>query len=335
MRILVVKLTSLGDVIHTLPAVNDAAQQIDNLQIDWLVEESFQVIPGWHGSVSNVFTAASRRWRRQPGKFLSEVGNLSKQIRGNPYDLIIDAQGLFKSALLAGLAKGKRAGYDKLSIKESLASQFYNLKFAVDPNLHAVVRTRQLFAKALAYDINETICYGLDRSQFATVYSVDPYLIFLHGTTWASKQWPVEYWQQLADIVIKNGFKIKLLWGNEGEYNRAVAIANHRQNIEVCPRLNLNEVAGIISNARAVVAVDTGLGHLAAALSVPCVTLYGATDSGRTGTIGNSQKHLQAEFECSPCLSRQCLYKGSSNIIPACFDQFSPQIVWNNVVQLI
>ena len=335
MRILVVKLTSLGDIIHTFPAINDTAEQIENIQIDWLVEESFQVIPSWHKGVSNVFTAASRRWRKQPGKFVAEVSALSKQLKREHYDLIIDAQGLFKSALLARLAAGKRAGYDKYSIKESLASQFYDLKLSVNPNLHAVVRTRQLFAKSLGYHIDETICYGLDRGKFLAAQATQPYLVFLHGTTWESKLWPLEYWQQLAELGIKKGFKIKLLWGSEDEYNRAVAIADGRQYIEVCPKMKLDEVASTISNAQAVVAVDTGLGHLAAALSVPCVSLYGATDSSRTGTIGVSQKHLQAEFECSPCLSRQCLYKGPSDLTPACFTQFNPQVVWNNVIQLI
>ena len=335
MRILVVKLTSLGDVIHTLPAVTDATNHIENIQIDWLVEESFEVIPRWHPSVSNVYTAASRRWRKQPGKFLPELRALSKLVSRKPYDLIIDAQGLLKSALLTRMAKGKRAGYDRFSIKESLASQLYDLKLSVNPRQHAVNRTRQLFSKALGYNIDETICYGLNRGQFSAIETSDPYFVFLHGTTWQSKQWPVEYWQQLCDIVLRNGFKIKLLWGNEDEYQRAVEIAKQRSNTEVCYKMNLDEIAVLISNARAVVAVDTGLGHLAAALSVPCVSLYGATDSGRTGTIGVSQKHMQAVFECSPCLSRLCLYKGSSDLTPACFGQFSPRIVWNNVVQLI
>lgn len=335
MRILVVKLTSLGDIIHTLPAVNDAARQIENIQIDWLVEENFSVIPGWHPGVTNIFTAASRRWRRQPAKFIPELRSLSRQMRGQNYDLIIDAQGLIKSALLAVLAKGQRAGYDKSSIKESLASQFYNFKISVNPGQHAVMRTRQLFSKALNYDVDETICYGLDRGQFSNFETDGPYLVFLHGTTWQSKQWPVKYWQQLCDLASIKGLKIKLLWGNEDEHKRAVAIAQQRSNTEVCSSMSLDEIAGLIGNAQAVVAVDTGFGHLAAALSVPCVSLYGATDSSRTGTIGVSQKHMQAVFECSPCLCRQCLYKGLSDVTPACFSQFGPQVVWNNVEQLI
>ena len=335
MKILVVKLTSLGDVIHTFPAVNDAAKAMGSIQIDWLVEESFQSIPHWHASVANVFTAASRRWRRQPRRFVPELLALKKQIKQQRYDLVIDAQGLFKSALLARLAQGNRVGYDRFSIKETMASQLYDTKISVALNQHAVVRTRQLFAKALGYEIDETICYGLDRYQFLTEKSSAPYLVFLHGTTWESKQWPLEYWQQLADIAAKNNFKIKLLWGDEEEYQRAVAIAQGRQNTQVCDKMKLDQVAGLISGAQCVVAVDTGLGHLAAALSVPCVNLYGATDSGRTGTIGDSQKHLQAEFECSPCLSRKCLYKGHTEITPACFNQFSPQVVWDNVVKLI
>lgn len=335
MRILVVKLTSLGDVVHTLPAISDAATRVKNIEIDWLVEENFKSIPQWHGSVSNVITAASRRWRRQPGRFIPELEILRKRLRATAYDLIIDAQGLFKSALLASLARGQRAGYDKLSIRESNASYFYHRKYSVDPTLHAVLRTRRLFASALGYDTDETIFYGLDRGQFSTVEKTDPYLVFLHGTTWESKQWPLQCWQRLADISDKKGLKIKLLWGNEEEFVRAAAIARDRQNVDVCAKMNLDEIAALISGAQAVVAADTGLGHLAAALSVPCVSLYGATDSSRTGTIGVSQKHLQAEFECSPCLSRQCVYQGPSKITPACFEQFSAQVVWNNIEKLI
>ncbi len=335
MRILVVKLTSLGDVIHTLPAVTDAAKHVEKIEIDWLVDENFQAIVRWHPSVSNIYTAATRRWRRQPAKFLPELRALSKQVSRDPYDLIIDAQGLLKSAILAKMAKGQRAGYDRFSIKEAPASQLYHLKLAVSTDQHAVYRARRLFAGALGYDIDETICYGLDREQFPGSETTHPYLVFLHGTTWQSKQWPVEYWQQLAEIALENGIKIKLLWGNETEFKYALAIALERPNIEICPKMNLDEVAVLISNAQAVVAVDTGLGHLAAALSIPCVSLYGATNSSLTGTIGEYQTHLQAVFECSPCLNRQCQYKGASILTPACFVQLSPQIVWNNILKLI
>ena len=333
MRVLIVKLTSLGDVIHTLPAVTDLAHQIDQLEICWLVEESFQLIPGWHPAVSTVFTAASRRWRKQPGQFVKEIRKLSQQLKQQPFDVIIDAQGLLKSATLSRLAQGLKVGYDKASIKESAASHFYDKKINVNKDQHAIVRTRELFAKAFNYSFSQSIDYGLSKDDFPDPQQEQDYLIFLHGTTWLSKQWPLEYWQDLADIAVRNGYQIKLLWGNESERIRAQQIARQQNCVQVCPKMDLFKIAGLISHAKGIVAVDTGLGHLTAALSVPCVNLYGATDSVRTGTIGNLQKQLQAEFVCSPCFRKQCDYQGASEVIPACFGQFDPQFVWQQLQQ--
>ncbi len=333
MRILVVKLTSMGDVIHALPAITDAAKQIENLQVDWLVEESFQAIPGWHPAIDNIFTAATRRWRKQPGKFILETSNLRKQLSTKPYDLIIDAQGLLKSAVLARYAKGKRVGYDKYSIKESIASRFYHSTIRVDRNQHAVARIRSLFAQALNYTIPDSLDYGLSVNQFEQNSNSD-YLVFLHGTTWSSKQWPVQKWQNLINIAAKNNLRVKLLWGNEKEFERANEIAQTHGDASVCPKLSLDEIASLLSNSKGAIAVDTGLGHLAAALSVPCISLYGATDSRRTGTIGAFQKHLQAEFECSPCLLKDCNFSGRSDCVPACFDQFTAEYVWQQFEQL-
>ena len=334
MKVLVVKLTSLGDVIHTLPALSDAAKLIADIDVHWLVEENFQTIPRWHPVVSKIFTSATRRWRKQPSRFLTESSALKKKLNSQQYDLIIDAQGLLKSAVLARYAKGTHVGYDKVSIKEPLASRFYDRHFTVNKLDHAVTRTRKLFAQAFDYDIPDQLDYGINTNRFQS-NGESKYLIFLHGTTWSSKQWPLRSWQQLASIASTNGYQVKLLWGNDSEYNRANEIASQSNNAEICTKMNLDEIALLLTNASGVVAVDTGLGHLAAALSVPCLSLYGSTDSTRTGTIGNFQKHLQAKFECSPCLRKTCTYNGGSNSEPACFEQFSPTRVWQELEQII
>ena len=334
MRILVVKMTSLGDVIHTLPAVTDATKQVENLKIDWLVEESFQAVPGWHPGVYEVFTVATRRWRKQPTKFFSQASGLTKQLAQQQYDLIIDAQGLLKSAVLSRYAKGTRAGYDKHSIKESLASRFYDLTYAVNRKDHAVTRTRNLFSQALNYQLPNRLDYGINSKHFGQ-YTGAEYLVFLHGTTWSSKQWPVEKWRDLVRLAAADNLEVKLLWGNDSEYERAHEIAAKNTNASVCPKLSLDEIGKVLSNAKGAIAVDTGLGHLAAALSVPCISLYGATDSLRTGTIGVFQKHLQAEFKCSPCLLKNCNYKGDSESVPACFDQFTAESVWQQFERIV
>jgi len=329
-----VKLTSLGDVIHTLPAITDASKEIADIEIHWLVEENFKLIPNWHPAVKKIFTAATRRWRKQPRQFLGEVSALKKQLDSQSYDLVIDAQGLVKSSLLAKCAKGTLVGYDKNSIKEPLASRFYDKVLSVNKNHHAVKRTRLLLAKALDYEIPAELDYGIGPRQFHQS-NVRSYLIFLHGTTWSSKQWPTQSWRQLLAFAQQSNYEVKLLWGNDSEYNRANEIADGNENATVCPKMNLNDIAELISNARGVVAVDTGLGHLAAALSIPSVNLYGATDSARTGTIGKYQIHLQAQFECSPCLQKTCSYAGVTDLKPACFQQFSPHRVWQELKQLI
>lgn len=331
MRVLLVKLTSLGDVIHTLPAVTDLARAYPDLELHWLVEESFASIPRWHPAVARVYSAGTRRWRRELRKFPGEFSALAGQLRSGVYDYIIDAQGLLKSALIARFARGERLGYDSASIKEPAASRLYNRRITVDKNQHAVLRTRQLFARALDYQPEELMDYGIFANQFAPIARLNPYLVFLHATTWTSKQWPVKYWQQLTDLAGVHQYEVMLPWGNEAEYSRALEIAQGRYHATVCQRMSLDEVAGMIAHARGVVAVDTGLGHLAAALAVPCVSLYGATDSRRTGTIGDRQKHLQAVFECSPCLSRECTFQGQTDVAPACFGQFAPQYVWRQL----
>jgi heptosyltransferase-1 len=198
LRILIVKTSSLRDVVHTLPALTDAAQAIPGLRADWVVEEGFAEIPAWHPAVDRVIPVAVRRWRKQWWNTLrgGELGRFLSDLRHTKYDVIIDAQGLFKSAVITGLARGRRAGLDKNSIKEPVASRFYQQKIAVPRAEHAVQRVRQLFASILCYQYNaQQIDYGLSTS---SVRSTVPVLMFLHGTTWASKHWPQPYWKEFA-----------------------------------------------------------------------------------------------------------------------------------------
>lgn len=330
MKVLVVKMTSLGDIIHTLPALTDASAIIDNLQFDWVVEQPFAEIPAWHPRVARVIPVAIRRWRQQPVQAFTsgEWQYFYANLRATEYDVVIDAQGLLKSALVTRLARGKRAGLDYQSASESLASLFYQHRYPVPSQQHAVTRIRQLFAAALNYPLPLTCPdYGLDITGLPRpVYQ--HYIVFLHGTTWSTKHWPEEYWQRLAEKLAKAGYQILLPWGNEIERLRAERIVNGIAAGIVLPKLSLLEIAGILAQAKAVVAVDTGLGHLAAALNVPTVNIYGPTNPILTGTVGAYQIHLSAEFSCAPCLQRQCSYQGAANVQPACFAQLLPDKVW-------
>lgn len=338
MRVLVIKTSSLGDVIHTLPALTDAAQVYPTIRFDWVVEESFAEIPGWHKQVDEVIPVALRRWRKNIYQSYrqGEWQLFIKRLRARHYDKVIDAQGLIKSALLTRLTKGKRCGLAWQSLREPLASLAYQQAFAVNKNQHAIVRVRELFAKALDYDLPVSPPDGCIAKQRLPVYATaSDYLVFLHGTTWANKHWPEAYWQQLAQRVTQANYQILLPWGNQAERERAERIAALNAKIRVLPKMTLTELAGVLANAKAVVSVDTGLSHLAAALSVPTIGLYGPTNPTLTGSVGSAQTHLAANFSCAPCLKRQCHYQQPSIIWPACFETINPSLVWQQLEPLL
>jgi len=338
MKVLIIKMSSLGDVLHALPALTDAGNALPGIKFDWVVEESFAQLPAWHPLINKVIPVAFRRLRKTPVKSLlsAEWRQFLKILRAEKYDLVIDAQGLVKSAFITFLARGPKAGLNRASAWEPLASIVYQKKYAVDPEQHAVTRVRQLFAQALNYVMPATPAnYSLDRMQFAKNNPVvGDYVLFLHGTTWATKLWPENYWIELAKLLQTKQIKVYLPWGNVEEKERAERIAAF-SGAEVLPKYKLNEMIAIVAGAKAIVAVDTGLGHIAAALSVPTISLYGPTDPQKTGTVGDNQIHLAAKFGCAPCLQKICTYPGASAEKPACFTTVAPSLVWKELNGLL
>lgn len=327
MRVLLIKTSSLGDVVHTLPALTDAQRAIPGIQFDWVVEEGFAEIPAWHPAVAQVIPVAIRRWRKNLLQTLrtGEWRRFKARLRETRYDLVIDAQGLLKSAWLTRYVKAPVAGLDRDSAREPMASRFYDRRYTVPRDQHALERVRQLFAQALGYELPQAIGdYGLDRAQLAAP-GEEPYLLFLHGTTWPSKHWPEAYWRELAERMSAFGWAIRLPWGNAEEKARAERIADGIAGASVLPRLNLGGVAKVIAGARACVAVDTGLGHLAAALDVPSISLYGPTLPGRVGAYGRSQVHLCATGPNA----------GKGNRHTPCFDDLLPERVASELKALL
>ena len=329
----------MGDVVHTMPALTDAAKAYPNIKFDWAVDESFADIPAWHSHVENVFPVALRRWRgglaSSTGQ--SEVKDALKKIRSEPYDAIVDLQGEFKSAFVARLAKGPRHGYDSSSAREGGAQIVYGKRHAVAKGTHSMARMRRLLSQALSYSYDEQLVdYGISRDRLpSSSLKIDrPYVVFIHSTSWQSKNWPEEYWSELADRVEVAGFSVVLPWGNEAEHQRSERIANSNGNRIVLPQLTISEKASIIADASATVGLDTGLSHIAAALSVPSITLYGATDPSLCGTIGANQLQIKSDFECVGCHETVCSFE-KSTFKPACFESVDPSKVWQRLEQLL
>lgn len=235
MRVLLVKTSSLGDLVHTFPAITDASRALPGLQLDWLVEESFAEVPAWHPAIDQVIPIALRRWRRDWRKAYrsGQIAGFRSRLRERGYDLVIDTQGLLKSALPARWARGPVVGYDRRSAREPLAALFYQRRITVSRGQRAIERTRQLFAEALGY-----------------------------------------------------------------------------------PRPSAS-----------------GLAHLAAAVEVPCVVVYGPTDASLTGVRGSNAEAHGNSVDCAPCLDRTCRFLGQYDVEPMCFDELSTGRVWGLLTQ--
>lgn len=283
-RILFVKTTSLGDVVHHMPALADARRFLPDARFSWAVEESFAPLVRLHPLIDEVIPVATRRWRSQlfARSTWTEINALRARLREH-FDSVVDTQGLIRSALLVRMAGGVRHGYDANSIREPLASRFYDVTHTVSRDQHAVERNRELTALALGYTFDNAIDYGLPRSGAG---QGAPYAVLLHATSRAEKEWPEENWIAIGHDLRARGFDVVLPWGNAAEEARSKRLSAAIEGSIVLPRQSLDATAKVIAEAALVIGVDTGLLHLAAAYAVPLVGIYIATAPGRTGPVG-------------------------------------------------
>jgi heptosyltransferase-1 len=292
MRILLIKTSSLGDVIHNLPVANDLRCVYPAAQIDWVVEEGFAEIPRLHPAVRHVVPVAVRRWRKalfSPATW-REFREFRRLASADFYDAVIDTQGLVKSALLAMQAQGKKFGHAGTSAREPFAARFYDQGFDIPKTLHAVTRNRQIAAAALGYSLdNLPLDYGIAAAPLATSWlPAGDYAVLLTATSRTDKEWPEENWRVLGSALIATGVRCVLPGGSESERSRASRLGNMLGRAVAAPAMNLTDLAGLLAGARIVVGVDTGLVHLAAALGRPTLALYCASDPTLTGVLGSA-----------------------------------------------
>ncbi|HSQ04454.1 MAG TPA: lipopolysaccharide heptosyltransferase I [Burkholderiales bacterium] len=284
-RVLLIKTSSLGDVIHNLPVIHDIRLSLPACSIDWVVEETYVSILAAHPGIDSVVPVAVRRWRRTPWRKCTrdEVRSFISRLRSETYDAVIDTQGLLKSALIGCAAHGPRYGLDWRSAREPLA-WLYERTFRVPWDRHAVERNRSLVAQALGYPVPDTLDYGIRavKPQFAWLPAA-PYVVLLHATSAASKLWPEERWISLGNCCAAHAQHVILPWGGEKERARSERLARSIRGSIVPPALTLGDVTQVLAGSRCVAGLDTGLTHLAAALGVPTVGIFVRTDPVATG----------------------------------------------------
>jgi len=285
--ILFIKTSSLGDVIHHMPALTEARKARPDARFSWLVEEAFAPLVALHPAVDAVVPVAWRRWRKSlyAPSTLREIAASLSAIRAATYDEIVDSQGLVRSGAIARIAHGRRHGYDASSIREPLAAIFYDVRHNLSRALHAVERNRILTGRALGYTPQGAPDFGLTRVRSAA--GAPRYAVLLHATARAEKQWPEQNWIALGQALAAAGLELVLPWGTEDERVRSERLAASLPAARVPARAPLDSVARLIGGADLVVGVDTGLLHLAAALGVPLVAIFAASVPSLTGPVGN------------------------------------------------
>lgn len=300
-RILIVKLSSLGDVVHTMPAVQDMRRALPQAQIDWVVERSFAPLVQRCAGVRRVIPCEIRRWRKAPfsKETRAEWKAFRQELGGEAYDAVLDLQGLSKSALIAWLSRltphGKRyalANQTEGSGYEAPTRWVADVAIAIEPHIHAVQRSRALCARALGYAADAQEIYGLRAAgrPAAVPVSARPCVALVHGSSRADKQWPESRWVELARLLDAAGYAVALLHGTADELRRSESLAARMRNAVIWPRLALDDMAAALAHCAGVIGVDSGLSHIAVALDLPHVQIYNFDTAWRTGPVGRARQ---------------------------------------------
>lgn len=306
-KILIVRLSSLGDIIHTFPMLYDIKQNEPHCQIDWLVDENFREILTLNPHVDRIISLPLRKWKANKLSALVGFIKWKKLLSNKNYDYIIDVQGLVKSAIFTKLFVGTVYGLGKYSIKEKLATRFYNYSYETGREHYATIKNRILASKIFNYRIDiKNMCFGLDYQGAATDVPAK-YTVFFHATSRASKKYGNSNWATLADYLIKeHGLTVILPYGNSEEKLDAENIKQRvgSANIVVCDKvLNYTAMTNLIINAQFIFGVDTGFIHLANALNKKLIAIFTDSDPAKTGVFESAVAKNIGSLDNTPLAS--------------------------------
>lgn len=285
-RVLVVRPSSLGDVVHALPVVSDIARAQPDAVIDWLAEEAFAPLVRLHPRVHAVIPVALRRWRHHAIALDTwrEMLRFGRALRRERYDVIVDLQEQMKGAAMARLAQGVVHGYDRSSVREPVSTLLHSRHHCVGRELHFGERCRALMAHALGYTPQGGPNYGLVAPAAASgLLPAGRYAVVVHVTSRDDKRWPDAHWHAVIASLEQAGIDVLLPYGSDGERERSATLARGHARATVPAYRPLVEVATVLAHADVVIGVDTGLVHLAAALRTPTVAIFTTTDARLAG----------------------------------------------------
>jgi len=292
--VLVVRPSSLGDVVHALALVSDVEEHCPGLAVDWVAEEAYAPLLRLDPRIRRIVPFALRRWRREllaPATRRSFAA-FRTDLRRETYVAILDLQEQIKGAVVARMARGVRHGFDRASIREPAAALLDDVHHAVSRDLHFLDRCRALAGAALGYHVQGPPRWRLEATAKASATPESPYVIAFHATSRSDKLWPEEHWRRLLAHLASAGFAALLPAGNEEEAARSRRIAQGSEKTIVLPPQTLPELAALIQRANLALGVDTGLTHLAAAFGTPTVSLFTVTDPARAG-VGRMGSHAR------------------------------------------
>jgi len=302
MKILIVRVSSLGDVVHNMPMVADILRHHPDARIDWVVEEAYTSLVRLNTGVRHVIPFALRRWRKSllAAGTRAEMRRFRERLREEAYDFVFDTQGLTKTGIVMRMARlapgGRRIGLangTEGSGYEGVSRLFHHKSVPVDTRTHAVLRGRLVAAAALGYRVDTPADFMLAPPRLEEKpgwLQEGRYAVFFHATARASKQWAPENWVEAAGLLAERGLPVMLAWGSDAEREDAGRLAAQMVNATVLPKLSMMEAVLLAQGAALAIGVDTGLTHIAAAYERPTIELY--CDSPRWKTEGNWSSNI-------------------------------------------